>query len=224
MGFGQRSLFYTLKNEIYVGEIDFKMNPIKKYKHFHTMARNIHEIAMGAEHCLILDVDKRLWAIGDNTYGEIGIEENTNSDKVNEVKFFANLSNTKVTKIAVGARHSLVLCADGSLYSFGDNSDGQCTGFSTRYSTPNKIGGELRGKVVDVKCGYNHCLVILETGELYAWGDNSFGKLTIRENSQNLNSPKILQILKGKSICKISLGFQMTIIATSKLENSITWI
>ena len=58
---------------------------------------------------------------------------------------------------------------------------------------------------------------------MYAWGDNSFGKLTIREVSQNLNAPKILQILKGKSICDIALGFSMTIIATSKLENSITW-
>jgi hypothetical protein len=31
------------------------MNPIKKYKHFHTMTRQISDIALGAEHCLILD-------------------------------------------------------------------------------------------------------------------------------------------------------------------------
>lgn len=53
--FGQRSLFYTLKNEIYVGELDFKMNPIKKYKKFHTMSSSISNISMGSEHCLILD-------------------------------------------------------------------------------------------------------------------------------------------------------------------------
>jgi hypothetical protein len=49
---------------------------------------------------------------------------------------------------------------DGGLYSFGDNSDGQCSGFSTRYSTPNKIGAEISGKIVDIKCGYNHCMII----------------------------------------------------------------
>ena len=71
---------------------------------------------------------------------------------------------------------------------------------------------------------YSYWLIcLLENGDMYAWGDNSFGKLTIREVSQNLNSPKILQILKGKSINRIALGFNMTIIATSKLENSITW-
>ena len=53
--FGQRSLFYTIKNEIYVGELDFKMNPLRKYKHIHTMTTPIHEVAMGSEHCLILD-------------------------------------------------------------------------------------------------------------------------------------------------------------------------
>jgi hypothetical protein len=36
------------------------MNPIKKFKHFHTMARPISVIAMGAEHCLILDGKKNL--------------------------------------------------------------------------------------------------------------------------------------------------------------------
>lgn len=50
-------MFYTYKDEIYVGEIDFKMNPINKYKHFHTMTRHINTIAIGSEHCLILDGD-----------------------------------------------------------------------------------------------------------------------------------------------------------------------
>ena len=109
----------------------------------------------------IKKADRKLFAIGDNTYGEIGIEENLNRDKVNEIKFFSNLNTTKISRIAVGARHSLVLMQDGSLYSFGDNSDGQCTGFSTRYSSPNKIACEIKGKIIDVKCGYNHCLIIL---------------------------------------------------------------
>lgn len=53
--YGQRSLFYTFKNEIYVGGLDFKMNPIKKYKLFHQLVSPIANIALGCEHCLILD-------------------------------------------------------------------------------------------------------------------------------------------------------------------------
>lgn len=56
--FGQRSLLYTFKNEIYVGELDFNMNPIRKYKHFHTLVTPIKNIVIGSEHCLILDGNK----------------------------------------------------------------------------------------------------------------------------------------------------------------------
>ena len=51
-------MFYTHNREIYVGEIDFKMNPIKKYKHFHTMKKDIIHLAMGSEHWV-----KRLGAL-----------------------------------------------------------------------------------------------------------------------------------------------------------------
>lgn len=53
--FGQRSLLYTFKNEIYVGELDFKINPMKKYKQFQAMNTPIIDIAMGSEHSIILD-------------------------------------------------------------------------------------------------------------------------------------------------------------------------
>ena len=67
----------------------------------------------------------------------------------------------KISKIAVGARHSLVLLKDGNLYAFGDNSDGQCTGFCTRYTTPTKIIFDKKERIIDIFCGYNHCMILL---------------------------------------------------------------
>ncbi len=66
-----------------------------------------------------------------------------------------------ICKIATGARHSLVLLKNGELYAFGDNSDGQCTGYTTRYPTPVKINFDNREKIIDVYSGYNSCLIIL---------------------------------------------------------------
>jgi alpha-tubulin suppressor-like RCC1 family protein len=66
-----------------------------------------------------------------------------------------------IYKIATGARHSLVLLKNGDLYAFGDNSDGQCTGYTTRFTTPNKINFENKEKIIDVYSGYNSCLIIL---------------------------------------------------------------
>jgi alpha-tubulin suppressor-like RCC1 family protein len=125
---------------------------------------------------------------------------------------------------------------DGTLYTFGDNSDGQCTGLALMYPTPKKIAEELKGKIIDIFCGYNYCIIImgkeniyqftnykihLDNGDMYSWGDNSYGKLTLMEMTQNINYPRILQILKGKYVNYIALGYFMTIISTSTYDNSI---
>ena len=83
------------------------------------------------------------------------------------MKFFDEKNLSKISKIAVGARHSLVLLKDGDLYAFGDNSDGQCTGFSTRYAIPTKIIFDQKEKIVDIFCGYNHCMIVLRIKFLF---------------------------------------------------------
>ena len=62
----------------------------------------------------------------------------------------------------------------------------------------------------------------IENGDIYGWGDNTSGKLTLKD-SQRVNNTKLLQILKGKSINHIALGFECTIISTSEFERSIVF-
>jgi alpha-tubulin suppressor-like RCC1 family protein len=137
--------------------------------------------------------------------------------------------NGNIKKIAAGARHCLVLLDNGELYAFGDNSEGQCTGFSTRYSFPVKVDIESREKIVDVYSGYSHNLIILSkynllntgNGEMFTWGDTSSGKLGYFEGNLTQTVPRIIQGLKGKYANNVSLGFQMTVISTSSFENSL---
>jgi alpha-tubulin suppressor-like RCC1 family protein len=99
-----------------------------------------------------------LYAIGDNTFGELGVDGVSASDnKLLKVSEF----DDAIYKIATGARHSLILLKNGELYAFGDNSDGQCTGYTTRYPSPTKISFDIREKIIDVYSGYNSCLIIL---------------------------------------------------------------
>ncbi len=166
-----------------------------------------------------------LYAIGDNTFGELGVDGVLASDnKLLKVSEF----DDAIYKIATGARHSLILLKNGELYAFGDNSDGQCTGYTTRYPSPTKINFDNREKIIDVYCGYNSCLIILgininnlANGELYSWGDASCGKLGYDEGGLSVSSPKLIQQLKGKYVDMVSLGFQITVISTSTFENSI---
>jgi RCC1 and BTB domain-containing protein len=99
-----------------------------------------------------------VYAIGDNTFGELGLQNEMQVEKFTKLslKLKANIK-----KIAVGARHTLILLDNNELYAFGDNSEGQCTGQNARYSYPTKVEIEAKEKIVDIYCGYNHNLIVL---------------------------------------------------------------
>jgi alpha-tubulin suppressor-like RCC1 family protein len=53
--FGQRSILLTTNNDLYVGGVDFDLNPINKYKHVERFGTKVRSVHLGQEHCLILD-------------------------------------------------------------------------------------------------------------------------------------------------------------------------
>ena len=53
--FGQRSMFLTSNNSLYVGGVDFNLNPLDKYKLVERFVKQIKNVYLGLEHCLILD-------------------------------------------------------------------------------------------------------------------------------------------------------------------------
>ena len=89
--------------------------------------------------------------------------------------------------IAVGAAHTIALKADGSVWSWGDNSKGQLgvPRGTTQSTTPtevlihdeaNDVDIPLTG-IVKIAAGGNHNLALAEDGTVYAWGDNANGAL-----------------------------------------------
>lgn len=108
---------------------------------------------------IIIIANGGVYAFGDNTYGELGIEGVLSLEKPTKVTFFDSIKE-KVKKICVGARHSLVLLENGVVYAFGDNSESQCTGSSTRYPKPVKINWESKELIVDIFSNYNHCVFV----------------------------------------------------------------
>jgi alpha-tubulin suppressor-like RCC1 family protein len=77
------------------------------------VANGVTAIAAGADHSLFLKSDGSLWAMGDNTYGQLG--EGT----VNETNRPQQIVAGGVTAIAAGDGHSLFLKSDGSLWAVG---------------------------------------------------------------------------------------------------------
>ena len=88
--------------------------------------------------------------------------------------------------IAAGRVHSVALKADGAVYAWGTNAQGQLgDGTTTQRLTPVSI---LTG-VVSIAAGDRHTLAVKTDGTVWAWGSASSGRLGNGGSSGQQNAP-----------------------------------
>ena len=110
-----------------------------------------------------------LWAMGDNTYGQLG-DGTTMQQLVPEL-----ILPGGVRAVAAGGSFSLILKTDGSLLAMGDNRYGQLGDRTTMQQlAPELI---LPGGVQAVAAGGSFSLILKTDGSLWAMGDNTYGQL-----------------------------------------------
>ena len=87
-------------------------------------------------------------------------------------------SNAQCWKtVAVGEKHSLGIQTDGTLWGWGFNGDSGIVGNGTTYDvlSPVQIGTANDWK--EISAGVAHSFAVKQSGTLWAWGVNDFGKL-----------------------------------------------
>jgi alpha-tubulin suppressor-like RCC1 family protein len=137
-------------------------------------SEGVEDIAAGELHSLAL-ADGKLWAWGDNSKGQLGIEGTPNETTPQLVDVFQE----PIVQIAAGRYHSLVLLDDGTVWAFGDNSYGQLGDDSLDDSTTpvQVLAKSGEPQFVFVAAGDNHSLAIDEQDHLWGWGDSSARQL-----------------------------------------------
>ena len=168
------------------------------------------------------------WGGGYTYYGQLGNGSSASSPLPVPVDTSGVLAGKTVIAIASGPSHSLALCADGTLATWGYNYYGQLGNRSTNSSSlPVLVDrtGVLAGKtVVRIAAGNNDCLVLCSDGTLAAWGDNWDGALG--NNSTISSSVPVLVdmsgVLAGKSVSAIAAG-NHTCLALCADGNIATW-
>ena len=135
------------------------------------------------------------------------IKTNNNiSENYNEriyVNHFFKDRGLYIQKISTGARHSMVLCTNGELYCFGDNSDGQCSGFEKVVDEPTLIEFEDEDEfIVDIKAGFNHSIAKGLSKKIYVWGDSTWGKIGIKESTIDQFDPLEINDMKIRNVTK----------------------
>jgi alpha-tubulin suppressor-like RCC1 family protein len=169
-------------------------------------ASNVIGVAAGMQHSLYITGDGKLYAMGRNDFGQLGIGSTANQSTPVLVPSASN-----VIAAAAGYGHSLYLTADGKLYATGWNGSGQLgDGTTTARSTPALVTSA--SNVIAVTAGSNHNLYLTADGELYGMGDNSAGQLGIGSTA-NQRTP--VQIPSASNVIAMAAGNAYSLYATA---------
>jgi alpha-tubulin suppressor-like RCC1 family protein len=204
------SYFIDINDNIYsVGSNNYgTLGDYGETKKINMISSAFHEekivaVSSGQDHSSAITETGKLYTWGWNQYGQLGDGTTTNKSTPTLIDAF---NGEKIVAVSLGASHSSAITETGKLYIWGYNYYGQLgDGTTTNISTPTLIdsfGGE---KVVAVSLGYYHSSAITETGKLYTWGLNNYGRLGDGTTTQR-NTPTLIDAFGGEKIVSVSLG------------------
>lgn len=132
------------------------------------------------------------------------------------------VQNFKVVQIGAGEHHICALGSNGQVYCWGPNFAGQLGDGSTNQSdVPVAVdtSGVLAGKtLVKIGVGSEHVCALDSVGEVYCWGDNTYGQLGNGSSVAYSSTPvKVYSfgVLAGKTPVDISSGTRHTCVIDS---------
>ncbi len=141
-------------------------------------------IAAGASHNLAIGLGGQPYAWGANEYGQLGDGTTTTNSPTPRPITLPNGAPFTVSAIAAGPDYSLAVGPDSQLYAWGDNEYGQLgDGTTTTRPTPtlvtlvDYIPFTVSAIAAGGGDGGSHSLAISSSGQLYAWGANTYGQL-----------------------------------------------
>lgn len=186
--------------------------------------KHVVQIAAGGEHNLALSSDGALAAWGRNDGGQLGIgtlNRTTLPRAVITTNANSALMGRRVVAIAAGGAHSLALCADGTLASWGAErrlGDGSEARSALPVVVSRTLGASaLAGKSVhSLAAGRDHSVALCADGTVVTWGLNSGGQLgdgttTTRLFPVAVDASSPASALFGKSVLAVAAGSAHTL-------------
>ncbi|AEC01406.1 fimbrillin family protein [Parasphaerochaeta coccoides] len=142
-----------------------------------SMGSDVAAVSGGDIFTMILKKDGTLWATGDNTYGQLGVDEATTytTNIPVQVKGSGGVGvMTDVAAVSTGGSHAMILKKDGTLWATGNNTTGQLgLGNNENKNTPVLVMPD----VAAVSTGASTTMILKKDGTLWATGLNDEGQL-----------------------------------------------
>lgn len=166
-------------------------------------AEQVKDVACGKYHTVLVTKGGAVFSCGNNDYGQLG--HNKTRTRLERVD---GLNAYMICKVACGESHTLAVNEWGQVFSWGSSSHGQLGLQSDEgiQPKPKIIRSLATSFVVQVSCGYKHCLALTNNGELYAWGCNDYGQLGLGMTSASVPVPSLVTSLTGVPLAFIASG------------------
>ncbi|MFW6056818.1 MAG: RCC1-like domain-containing protein [Chloroflexota bacterium] len=163
-------------------------------------------VAAGSGHSLAVKSDGTLWTWGWNWEGQLGDGSSGADTNRNTPYQVSGLSS--VVAAAGGEHHSLALLADGTVWAWGFNPQGQLGNgnYEDKLTPVYVIDGRPANKLSGVSAiaaGKYHSLALKSDGTVLAWGCNWYGQLG---DDSTTDSPQYVQVTGLGDVAGVAAG------------------
>lgn len=173
-------------------------------------------LAFNQNFSLAIDKAGKVYSWGDDSYGQLGRGSSGQDVCGTSLKCRKSIAAvdelSSVVAIAAGYNHALALDKQGNVYTFGRNQAGQLgNGSTTDSSMPVAVQWSdaqqaQKGRIVQVIAASSSSYALDDKGQLWGWGNNSYGNLGQGSTSASQTTPLLVPMPSGVRIVEAAAG------------------
>ncbi|CAG0899268.1 unnamed protein product [Darwinula stevensoni] len=173
---------------------------------------SVSHVVCGDEHTAVIAASGRLFMMGVNDYGQLGLGHTKTMTKPSCVKV---LKPMKVKTATCGRAHTLIATECGKVFGFGYNAESQLgLGDTSIHLEPMELSlpfksDQLGCGIKKLASGADHSMLLNELGDVYVWGGNSEGQLGMSSVS-DVKTPRLLE----RAVKDIACGYYHSALVT----------
>jgi alpha-tubulin suppressor-like RCC1 family protein len=186
------SLLLTKNGEIYsfgsnlFGELGLGDDKDRTIPTLCSKINNIIQISAGRHFSLLLTKNGKIYSFGLNDHRQLGIGDNDDScENVPTLVHINYINESPIVQVSAGSGHSLVLSAQGDVYSFGTGHCGELGLENNKdQDVPTLVPANYfnNQRVSHVSAGHFNSLILTENGQIYSFGNMVHQQSGIKEN------------------------------------------
>ncbi|XP_077241344.1 PH, RCC1 and FYVE domains-containing protein 1-like [Tasmannia lanceolata] len=167
---------------------------------------DVHHVACGVKHAALVTRQGEVFTWGEECGGRLGHGVGTD---VIQPRLVESLATYNTEFVACGEFHTCAVTMAGELYTWGDgmhNTGLLGHGSDVSHWIPKRVSGPLEGlQIASVTCGPWHTALVTSSGQLFTFGDGTFGVLG-HGDRESVAYPREVESLMGLKTIAVACG------------------